>query len=333
MPAAISCLLLLILTTPVLAQDIHFSQYNNSPLNLNPAQTGMFKGDIRFVANHRNQWKSVSEPYRTFSGSVDMAVSYSEKQQHSGGLLFNSDQAGDSKLGTMQFMLSYAYSRFLDGENKHALSFGLQAGIAIRSISYSDLTFDEQFDGDGFNPQAGNTENFENDGHSYPDIGAGFAYSFAPGPKFRIGTGLSVQHLNKPSDSFFDKDVKLNPRFQYDLKADGDLTDRISLIPSLLYMGQGSFRELTGGASVRLRINQKPGRNYAFYLGCHLRQADAIIGSAGLDYNSLHVEASYDINTSDLERASNNRGGFELSAIYIITKVKPQAAKPPCPVY
>jgi type IX secretion system PorP/SprF family membrane protein len=315
------------------AQDIHYSQYHNSPLNLNPAQTGLFSGDIRFAANHRNQWKSVTEPYRTFSASGDMAFAFTDKNRHAAGILFNSDQAGDSKLGMMQFLISYGFSRFLGNANRHTVSLGVQAGVTIRSINYSDLTFDEQFDGDGFNPQTGNTENFENDGHTYPDVGAGFAYMYSTGPKFRIGTGFSIQHLNKPSDSFFDQEIKMNPRFQYDLKADADLTDRISLIPSLLFMSQGSFEEFTGGASVRLRINQKPGRNYALYLGGHLRQADAVIASAGMDFNNLHVGASYDVNTSQLERASDNRGGFELSAIYIITKVKPQAAKPPCPVY
>ena len=31
------------------SQDIHFSQFNLSPLNLNPAMTGAFKGDYRFA--------------------------------------------------------------------------------------------------------------------------------------------------------------------------------------------------------------------------------------------------------------------------------------------
>jgi type IX secretion system PorP/SprF family membrane protein len=314
-------------------QDIHYSQFHNSPLNLNPAQTGLFNGDIRFAANHRNQWKSVTEPYKTFSGSFDMAFGFTEKNRHSAGFLFNSDQAGDSKLGTIQFLFSYGFSRRLDADGKHTLSLGLQAGITMRSISYSDLLFDEQFDGDGFNPQAVNTENFDNDSHTYPDLGAGFSYLYTPKPGFRVGTGLSIQHLNKPEDSFFGQDVKVDPRFQYDLKADADLSEKISVIPSLLYMSQASFSELTGGVSVRMRINQKPGRQYALYLGISARNGDALIPSLGLDYNSLFVGASYDVNTSDLERASNNRGGFELSAIYTITKVKSQAPKPPCPVY
>ena len=60
--------------SPSFAQDIHFSQFNNSPLNLNPAQTGLFNGDWRFVGNLRNQWSSVPVPYRTFSLSTDTTL-------------------------------------------------------------------------------------------------------------------------------------------------------------------------------------------------------------------------------------------------------------------
>jgi len=316
-----------------MGQDIHYSQYENSPMNLNPAQTGFFDGDIRFTANHRNQWNSVTTPYKTFSGSFDMAVASRGMNRHSVGIQFNSDRAGDSKLGLMQFLLSYGISHSFDADQRHTVSLGLQAGFTLRSINYNDLIFDEQFDGDGFNTQLTNTENFDNSSHSYPEFNAGIAYVFKPTSKFKIGTGVGLQHLNRPEDSFFGKSVKVHQRLQFNIKADAALTEKIGLIPSLLYMNQGSYRELTGGASVRLHINQKPGKNYALYLGGYMRKQDAIIGSAGLDINNLFVGASYDINTSDLERASNNRGGFELSAIYIITKVKPQAPKPPCPVY
>ncbi|MEK7227019.1 MAG: type IX secretion system membrane protein PorP/SprF, partial [Bacteroidota bacterium] len=44
------------------AQDIHFSQFLSSPMNLNPALAGQFDGDHRFVMNHRNQWSSVTVP-------------------------------------------------------------------------------------------------------------------------------------------------------------------------------------------------------------------------------------------------------------------------------
>ena len=54
---------LLIVTANVLkAQDIHFSQYFNSPLSLNPAQTGNFDGNWRIVGNTRDQWRALNYP-------------------------------------------------------------------------------------------------------------------------------------------------------------------------------------------------------------------------------------------------------------------------------
>jgi hypothetical protein len=65
-------ILLFVFMPKLQAQDIHWSQFQSSPLNLNPALSGFFDGDYRFVLNHRNQWKSVTTPYNTFSGSIDM---------------------------------------------------------------------------------------------------------------------------------------------------------------------------------------------------------------------------------------------------------------------
>ena len=40
------------------SQDIHFSQFYMSPLNLNPAMTGVMNGNIRLTGNYWNQWAS-----------------------------------------------------------------------------------------------------------------------------------------------------------------------------------------------------------------------------------------------------------------------------------
>jgi hypothetical protein len=54
----------------VVAQDIHYSQFYNSPLNINPAKTGIFNGDKRINLSHRNQWRSIV-PWTTFTASYD----------------------------------------------------------------------------------------------------------------------------------------------------------------------------------------------------------------------------------------------------------------------
>src|SRR3982751_4290512 len=51
------------------AQDLHFSQWFNSPLTTNPANTGFIPdADYRIGANYRNQYVNVlSAPYKTMS--------------------------------------------------------------------------------------------------------------------------------------------------------------------------------------------------------------------------------------------------------------------------
>ena len=64
----------LFLAVTSFGQDIHFSQADLSPLNLNPALTGMFNSDYRIHANERTQWRSVTTPYKTFSSTFKTLI-------------------------------------------------------------------------------------------------------------------------------------------------------------------------------------------------------------------------------------------------------------------
>ena len=55
-----------------LSQDTHFSQVAYSPLTLNPALAGA-NSVLQGVMNYRNQWNSVTSPYKTFAASIDKA--------------------------------------------------------------------------------------------------------------------------------------------------------------------------------------------------------------------------------------------------------------------
>ena len=58
------------------SQDLHFSQFFNSPLTTNPANTGFIPdGDFRLGINYRNQWSSImTVPYKTMSAFGDFQV-------------------------------------------------------------------------------------------------------------------------------------------------------------------------------------------------------------------------------------------------------------------
>ena len=95
-----------------IGQDIHFSQFESTPLNLSPTQTGDFNHDFRAVTNHRNQWQSVTVPYLTISASVEgktYVIQSIKPDFLAFGLLLNADKAGDGNLGTTQFKFSMAY--------------------------------------------------------------------------------------------------------------------------------------------------------------------------------------------------------------------------------
>src|SRR6266498_4617168 len=58
------------------SQDLHFSQFMNSPLLTNPANTGFIpQADYRLGINYRNQWSAImTVPYKTMSAFGDVQV-------------------------------------------------------------------------------------------------------------------------------------------------------------------------------------------------------------------------------------------------------------------
>ena len=107
-----------------MAQDIHFSQYDNSPLNLDPALAGHFDGDYRFVLNHRNQWASVTVPYKTFSGFFDTKIPFEKlkKGTFGAGIILNNDKAGDSQLGIFQANVLLSYTQKMGNDFSNGAS-------------------------------------------------------------------------------------------------------------------------------------------------------------------------------------------------------------------
>src|SRR3954470_16147115 len=84
-------------------QDLHFSQYFNSPLLVNPANTGFIPdGDYRVGINYRNQWANIGNPYKTFSAFGDAQV-FGDRFENGwvgvGGALLR-DVAGSGNLAT-----------------------------------------------------------------------------------------------------------------------------------------------------------------------------------------------------------------------------------------
>jgi type IX secretion system PorP/SprF family membrane protein len=327
--------LVLLLMLPLLsaAQDIHFSQYPYSPLNLSPASTGLFDGDIRFNALYRSQWSSVTVPYKTMGISYDQVIKSPavSGSRNAAGVVINNDRAGDGNFGTLQAMLSFSRITALK-DSVHFISVGAQAGIIYRSVDVNKLTFDNQFTGDVFNPLASTNENFDRTSYIYPDIHAGASWTGIFG-NTTASAGFGVQHLIKPDQTFLGEDVQLPVHIQTYAGAWLKRDDKLSFYPSLLWMSQQEFRELIFGMEIKLMMQQSTVKRRAVSIGGHYRIDDAVIPSFALYYDQWRFGISYDINTSSLEKASNGRGGPELNLTYIMKKIRYTAGKNVCPVY
>jgi len=316
------------------AQDLHFSQFYHSPQLLNPSLTGVFDGQYRFGAMYRNQWAFVPVPYTTFTGSFDTRIL--EDKMPSGilgvGGTLVYDRAGDSKLRLFQLLGSAAYSARLN--EKSLLSAGLQLGLSQRRFNLNDLSFDNQFNGDIYDPNLGTGESFSRTSFGFIDLSAGINYNTSITKNASLNIGASRYHLNTPSQSFYkDSNSKLLARSNFHARADLKINEKINLSPAAILQLQGTYRELILGSSLTYHLDRMEGRQKAGSVGIWLRPGDAILFSASIHYLYWRVGFSYDYNVSAFDVATSGAGGPELSLQYIIKPVKPLKIIPACPVF
>jgi type IX secretion system PorP/SprF family membrane protein len=324
-----SFLILSFISIASFGQDIHFSQYDYSPLNLNPGLIGAFNGEFRFVANQRSQWSSVTAPYSTYGLSADAKNIF--KSSASTGLSIYQDKAGDSDFSTFQVALGGAYAINID--SSQTLNFGIQPTFTQRSINYSKLQFDNQYNGSQYDGSLSNGENFSNSGYSYFNLHTGLSWQYNIAQRKSITAGFAIFNLFKPKQSFFnDQSIQLQNRFVFHANGLFAVSDKIDILPSFLFQKQAKFKEIIVGGEGKYHLNN--GNYKAVYAGIFYRNSDASYLTLGLDYADFRFGVSYDFNLSSLNVASNYRGGFEFSVIYILSRYRPEIKRyKSCPDY
>ncbi|TVR83963.1 MAG: type IX secretion system membrane protein PorP/SprF [Saprospirales bacterium] len=330
------------------AQDIHFSQFYMSPLNLNPAMTGVMECNQRLVANYRNQWSSVlrSNAFSTYSVSYDHKIPSGRDDYFGVGAAFWGDQAGESNFSTYQGKIAGSFSKFMSGGRDYNsyLVVGAEFGLAQRGIDLSRLRWGTQHDGSGgWDSSLPSNETFDRDNFLFADIGVGLLWFTTWRDGRSIYFGAAAHHVNRPNQSFFnDNSIELYTKYTLHGGAETPLSSQFSLIPNVVAMFQGPSFQLNGGLSSRFQIGAR-GDNQSFQIGAWVRLvnnytwgvtaqdpeppvvnediklgADAIILTSRFDFEYFGIGFSYDINVSDLSRATNGNGAFEFSIIYNI---------------
>ena len=316
----VSILLLLVasLQNGLYAQDLHFSQYFNSPLLVNPANTGFAPDvDYRVGINYRNQWASVTpNPYKTMSAWGDVQL-FNDRFQSGwvglGGALLR-DVAGSGGLTSTRGFASVAYHQLL-GQNS-LLSGGFNVGLTNKRIDLSKLTFNSQWNKDFFDITIPSGESFAYNSVTYLDIQAGLNFAFFPTDNAYINLGASAMHLNRPRESFFNNntlDTRIDPRFTFFVNGSFKLNDQWIVNPNIYVSKMGTAYETVAGLNAHYNLSGDGSTQVIG--GLYLRLKDAFIPMIGFQLKDVSITVNYDATSSTLGTYNQTNGAYELSII------------------
>ncbi len=326
----ISTFCLVALYTNVYSQDIHFSQVNETPLQISPANTGFFNGYMRASLNYRNQWMSMGNnfgaAFNTGAVAVDGGVFKTRKRKAFLGLgfIYTYDRAGSANLTKNNMLLNVAGIVKLN--KKSAFSAGLALGVDAASANYNKLRFASQFDGNQLEDNAALTgePNFRQ--YTNTDIGMGIGYEYRVLKTDQDHDDLSTfkivfgaYHLNTPV-----QDYAAGASYRIPVRVSGAFTShfdfedtKFSIEPTVLVHSQAKARNIVVGSFVKYRTStgtkitgQKTQNALGF--GLFYRVKDAFIPQLVYDMNDYSFTISYDVNVSGYRPASRSIGGFEI---------------------
>lgn len=337
---------LFLLPISLWSQDIHFSQFYMSPLNLNPALTGVMNCKMRFIANFRNQWAPVlkTNAFNTFNASFDQKIPVSRYDYFGFGGTLWADKAGSLDFKTVSFKLSGSYAKRLSGSRTSAnyLVFGLDGSLNQRSVSFQNAIWGSQITVNGPNTNNPGDPTAYDPSFIFADVSVGMLWFSVLDKKNNVYFGGSYSHLNEPlqnnarniSGNNFQA-APLYPKLAVHAGGTFQMGYKNSIVPGIVSFFQGPHWQVNGGTSFRFNLSQSKFDEQSFQLGLWARLAnsektingteikkgilmDALILSTRFDYNKMGFGLSYDINTSSLRNASAANNSFELSFIYNI---------------
>ena len=298
-------------------QGLHFSQYFNSPLLVNPANTGFNPDyDFRVGGNYRNQWASVGNPYKTMSAWGDVKV-FANRFENGwmgiGGALYK-DAAGSGSLTSTSGYASVAYHQML-GYNS-LLSGGFSLGFTSKRIDISKLSFDDQWNGKFIDVSIPSNEPIAFSQASYLDLQMGLNYAYFASENVYVNAGVSVMHINRPRETFFDPSVSNNQiprRYTAFINSNIKIQNTWIVNPNLYVSKMGNAWESLIGFNANRDLSGDGAQQLV--LGLYYRNNDAVIPMVGVEINDMRIILNYDATISALGGLNGTRGAYELSIV------------------
>ncbi len=317
------------------AQDVHYSQFFNSPIFLNPALTGNYEANWRIMNSYRQQWTSISPPMYSNTLGYDQQMIVGEDKLSAGTLLIY-DKSSDLQFTAAKLFLSFAYHKKLK-QNAY-LSWGIQPLFSFKTFSTSNLTLPDQFNNTtGFFDSSLPTQDAAFSRQvSNINLNTGINYRKISG-KIQPQIGLSLFNIIPSKESFYNYNNRAVKRWTTNIACTFEIKQEYFITPNIQYMLQEKASSLVSGLNVGRYLPENQAGLKFVYAGIYSRIGfnritDAFCPMVGARIKKLDVGISYDINTSSLKNATNYRGAFEISIIYtnwpqLLNKITPNCER------
>jgi type IX secretion system PorP/SprF family membrane protein len=310
---------LVLVANGVFAQDPSFSQFFASPLNINPALTGVIKGKWRVISNFRDQWAGPAFPYITSTVSYDTKILKNKIPESSVfglGVMLMHDDAMSSVLKSNYASLNLSYNiKIAEGAGDHRLGIGFGITYASKNVDYSRLDFAHQFNGRVFDTNLPTGEAALSNMTPYFSISAGFLYSYiAQFADFDFG--VAAYHINKPKQTFLeDPNQYLPERYVVHANYDNFLSDKVVLNANGIYQIQSHADYFSIGGGIGYILSEEGEDELIVNGGVWYWSNNAIVPYVGLVYKNLQFGFSSDITISKLAATAGPPKSFEFSII------------------
>ena len=292
------------------SQDPVFTQFQSSPININPAFAGNSSLPV-FHLNSRIEWPLIDFAYNTISFSADQFI---KKNNFGFGLLFLMDDSGNGIYRRFRSEGTIAYR--LKVKENNFFKLGLSLAYGQNTLDWNKLTFGDMIDlRYGFTLPDGSklvTEEIQpNDlTKGYLDLSAGLLFYSQ-----KFFAGLAVKHANTPINYYFQNEndnVNRGLPVRFSAQAGGELkifSDNIYVkrfySPILIYVYQSGLHQLTFNNYIDLNgIFGGLGYRYNF------SNSDALLFTIGVEKEFLKIAYSFDYTVSKL--GINTGGSHEI---------------------
>lgn len=346
------------------AQELHYSYYHFTPLNVNPANAGAFSGSYRVSGIYSDKHAAItSKPFRTFTLSADAPIVRGIRKQDwigvgiemdvvgKSGLNFDAFDTGTEPVNSGQSSQSWtfmkigaAYHFSLDKKQSSILTLGAQFINGSRDFnrlnnldsrvglqtSFRDLDI-LQFNKGGSSSGGGSNNNGRIDFNAYKDLSVGFLYNVRQ-KETDLRLGFSLEGLLNPAIGFNsssgNKDSLETKYFGLNVHGSYEfmLNKKTQLVPGFYYYSLGPANALNVNTQAWYKVD--PEKDFRAGAGLGLRNLRAAIIYLGAEFKDLRVGLAYDIDISTATIGSRSIGGFELSARYLGKIYKKPKPKP-----